>query len=249
MKIEKLNDNQIRCTLTREDLESRKIRLSELAYGSDKAKALFQDMMKQARAHFGFDSGSSPLMIEAIPVSQDSIVLIITKVDEPEELDYRFAKFSPSGKDSQEDGGKHFTGADDVLDLFQKIRDAKAAADEKESDEKKTAGKIKKQAETEHAGDVNLMRAFFFDDLNLAIRAAHTLKGFYNGKNTLLKNADGYDLILQQSGATPENFNKVCNILTEFGTSNPVSAAAEAHMLEHGDVMIRHKALQTLAEL
>ena len=42
MKIEKINDRQIRCTLTKEDLASREIKLSELAYGSDKAKALFQ---------------------------------------------------------------------------------------------------------------------------------------------------------------------------------------------------------------
>ena len=30
MKIEKVNDNQIRCTLTREDLDSRHMKLSEL---------------------------------------------------------------------------------------------------------------------------------------------------------------------------------------------------------------------------
>ena len=40
MKIEKLNDHQIRCTLTSEDLATRNIKLSELAYGSEKAKAL-----------------------------------------------------------------------------------------------------------------------------------------------------------------------------------------------------------------
>lgn len=38
MKIEKINDNQIRCTLTSDDLASREIKLSELAYGTDKAK-------------------------------------------------------------------------------------------------------------------------------------------------------------------------------------------------------------------
>ena len=48
MKIEKINDNQIRCTLTREDLENHQIRLSELAYGTEKAKSLFRDMMQQA---------------------------------------------------------------------------------------------------------------------------------------------------------------------------------------------------------
>lgn len=38
MKIEKVNENQIRCTLTREDLAERQIKLSELAYGTEKAK-------------------------------------------------------------------------------------------------------------------------------------------------------------------------------------------------------------------
>ena len=38
MKIEKINENQIRCTLTREDLESHQVKLKELAYGSEKAK-------------------------------------------------------------------------------------------------------------------------------------------------------------------------------------------------------------------
>ena len=44
MKIEKINENQIRCTLTREDLESHQVNLKELAYGSEKAKKLFRDM-------------------------------------------------------------------------------------------------------------------------------------------------------------------------------------------------------------
>jgi adapter protein MecA 1/2 len=250
MKIEKINDNQIRCTLTSEDLESRRIRLSELAYGSEKAKALFHDMMKQAQANFGFDSGSSPLMIEAIPVSKDSIVLVITKVDEPEELDYRFAKFSPSGQDKQEDGGKRFSGADDVLDLFQKIHDAKQAAAGGD-----TAGKGNSETDADSSADkkepddVNLLRAFSFASLEPAIRAAKSLNGFYSGENTLLRSERGYELILRQSEMTPANFNKVCNILTEFGTSTPVSAAMEAHMLEHGDVMITKNALQTLADL
>ena len=38
MKIEKVNDNQIRCTLTKEDLADRQLKLSELAYGTEKAK-------------------------------------------------------------------------------------------------------------------------------------------------------------------------------------------------------------------
>ena len=67
MKIEKVNDHQIRCTLTKEDLADREIKLSELAYGTDKAKDLFRDMMQQASFEFGFEAEDIPLMIEAIP--------------------------------------------------------------------------------------------------------------------------------------------------------------------------------------
>ena len=50
MKIEKVNDHQIRCTLTQQDLASRHLKLSELAYGTEKAKMLFQDMMQHKKS-------------------------------------------------------------------------------------------------------------------------------------------------------------------------------------------------------
>lgn len=96
MRIEKVNDNQIRCTLTGEDLASRNIRVSELSYGSDKAKSLFRDLMQQASLMYNFDSEGMPLVVEAIPLNESCIVLLVTKVEDPEELDTRFASFSPS---------------------------------------------------------------------------------------------------------------------------------------------------------
>ena len=54
------------------------------------AKLLFRDMMQQAAYEFGFEANDIPLMIEAIPISSDSVILIVTKVEDPEELDTRF---------------------------------------------------------------------------------------------------------------------------------------------------------------
>ena len=42
-------------------------------------------------------------MIETIPLAEDSIMLLITKMDDPEELDTRFAKFAPDDDDLDED--------------------------------------------------------------------------------------------------------------------------------------------------
>ena len=52
----------------------RQIKLSELAYGTEKAKMLFRDMMQQAAYEFGFEADDIPLMIEAIPLSADTII-------------------------------------------------------------------------------------------------------------------------------------------------------------------------------
>ena len=95
MKIERINDNQIRCTLTSLDLSSRGINLTELAYGSEKARNLFREMIQQAAKEVGFEAEDIPLMVEAIPLSSESIMFIVTKVEDTEELDTRFSKFSP----------------------------------------------------------------------------------------------------------------------------------------------------------
>ena len=97
MKIEKISETQIRCTLSRQDLAERDLKISELAYGSDKAKDLFRELMVQASYECGFEAEDIPLMIEAIPVSGDCIVLVITKVEDPEETENHLAKFFSKG--------------------------------------------------------------------------------------------------------------------------------------------------------
>ena len=53
MKIERISDNQIRCTLNKEDLEGKETLLSELAFGSEKAKGLFRELMNKAATELG----------------------------------------------------------------------------------------------------------------------------------------------------------------------------------------------------
>ena len=100
MRIEKINDKQIRCTLNQNDLKEREIEISELAYGSAKAKALFRDLIQQASYECGFDAENIPLMIEAIPLLPEALILLVTKVEDPDELDTRFSTFTEEDWDS-----------------------------------------------------------------------------------------------------------------------------------------------------
>ena len=216
MKIERINENQIRCTLTREDLSSREIKLSELTYGSEKTKMLFQDMMQQAFLDCGFEANNTPLMIEAIPLSMDSIILIITKVDDPEELDSRFSRFSSDeGNDSwgQNTSSSSLTGVDDILDLIAKLSQIRREANRKSEEAASPAVQEEAAVQSTETGKLSeeellkLSRFFLFRDLGNIIRAAHAADPSYDGPNTLFKNPDGSGVSVNNpavNGADPK---------------------------------------------
>ncbi len=277
MKLERLNENQIRCTLTSEDLASRHIRLAELAYGSEKARSLFRDMMTQARTKLGFDAENIPLMIEAIPVSSDSIILVITKVEDPEELDTRFARFAPNpGSDAK--NTPPIEDADDILNLIQKLYDAKKQASSPENAEEgpdstsassgKSSGSVPSakpgtrrrtnpgrstaaKGNVQGTQELDFVRLYRFGTLDEVIAGAAALGSSYEGENTLYRtNGDlPYTLVLHKSELTPDAFNRVCNRLADYGESAPCTGAHEAWLREHGRVIRAGDAVQTLRNL
>ena len=257
MKIERLNENQIRCTLSKEDLANRQIKLSELAYGSDKAKKLFHDMMTQASNEVGFEAGDIPLVIEAIPVSSECIILIVTKVEDPEELDTRFAKFSPTtislDHDDPSDTGKKqnaLHGAADILDLFKKISE-EIIGSSPVSQSKEMPLPEAVPEETKENTNVDFTKIYAFHKLEDICRYSEVIHTRYNSNNTLYKDPkDGYYyLTLTKGKCSPEIFNKVCNIATEYGEYVPVSDSSVAYFNEHFKVIIKNKAVQKLANL
>ncbi len=257
MKIEKVNDHQIRCTLTKADLADRELKISELAYGTEKAKNLFRDMMQQASFEFGFEAEDIPLMIEAIPLNSECIVLIITKVEDPEELDTRFSKFAPSVHDSDSNSEEIINniseGADDVLDLFKKIQDGNYndLTENIDSSDSSTFNQLREVSETavKSMEIVDLTKIYSLDSISTVTRLAHVLKDFYRGTNSLYKNGNtgNYILIISKNDHTPEEFNKVCNMISEYAAAEKFTTASEAYLKEHCEIMIRDTAIQSLS--
>ena len=244
MKIERINENQIRCTLTSFDLSVRDLNLGELAYGSEKAKKLFQEMIQKASKEVGFDAEEIPLMVEAIPLSNESIMLIITKIEDPEELDTRFSKFSPA---SEEETVPPLTselleGAEGILELFSRTMDKKT--------EKKPATPGQPVLE-EKAGHQPVLRVFTFQTLDQICHASRIAGPLCTSPNTLYKNPANkrYYLVLHEAVGLEDAFHRICNLLSEFGEAVKTSPASEAYYEEHYDTIVREHALQSLAAL
>ena len=241
MKIEKISEFQIRCTLTSEDLADRHIRLSELAYGSEAARQLFHDMMLQARKQVGFDADNIPLMIEAIPVSPDSIMLVITKVNNPEELDTRFAKFAPSDNNKPSWEAKPaLEGADAILNLLQKSSKHSSASDSKNMEK-----------DPEVIMNIDFVRLYKFRDIDSIIEASNSLTEEYTGINTLYMTGGEYpySLIIHKTAHSAVEFNRICNTISEYGVGAQCSTSRELSLNEHAKTVIANNALQELQKL
>ena len=303
MKIERVNENQIRCTLNQADLASRQLKISELAYGSEKAKELFRDMMQQASYEVGFEADDIPLMIEAIPISSDCIVLIITKVENPEELDTRFSKFSPlddgeydydddySDIETIDDNSYNDTSVpptagdeldadtkttseggiigDDLMNLFSKVRDylnnskentvstgSRHTAPDTTAIPEEFANSDRSSSDnnTEHkapAAPVPKTRIYSFESMDDFIDASKVINHIYNDPSYLYKKSgsDRYYLIMQRCCCSSVDFNKVCNILSEYALKETSNEALFAFFKEHGDCIIAKHAINVAANL
>ncbi len=245
MRIEKISDKQIRCTLTQADLQNHHINIGELAYGSEKARSLFQEMLSQASKEFNFHAENIPLMIEAVPMSGDNLVLLITKVEDPDEIDTRFSRFSPSIDD--EDFSGDFadieaafsdTKADEIIEEFNRLCEEHIDLDEESGD-------------PDNANEPDFFRIYAFSSIDEICRASRALQDAYDANNSLYKDPqhNRYYLVLHKGDHSPQTFNKICNILSEYAESVHSNAGTESYYKEHFTLILAAHALQSLKKL
>ena len=279
MKFERINENQIRCTLNETDLANRDLQLAELAYGTEKAKALFRDMMQQASYELGFEAEDIPLMIEAIPVNKDCLILIITKVEDPDELDTRFSRFSkPIAIDMEE------TEDETEEDEYEEDEDE---TDEEDSDEtEEVTNETEKKAETiidflkELDADLsastqksvastpttnrpstntrkgttnkNPYKVFVFKTLTDVIQACKAVSYKNSIPSKLYKNPNrhNYYLIVQYDDSiSVEQYIRLSSILIDFGREEQNTYAIDSYLKEHCSILVPKNAIDSLANL
>ena len=243
MKIERISENQIKCTLTKEDLFARQLKVSELAYGSEKVKELFVEICRKAFVECNFVADDMPLMIEAIPVSPDCLVLVMTKVEDPEELDARFSSFTSVPDETDPVlSNEERVYADEVIGCMEHLNKLLGNP---------LASKI---FAPEHGEDVpeisvkRLSKVYAFESLDDVIRLAKDIFRIYKGENTLFKDTENgiYYLVVNMSEHTPEQFNKVCNIISEYATVEKPGVIDIEFFKEHFEVIVKDKAVQVL---
>ena len=176
---------------------------------------------------------------------------IITKVEDPEELDTRFSKFAPSVHDGEltlsgliGDVVQSLAGnGEEIAELFKKMQ---------QHNDKEVPALTADSSEENAVDDKATGSIFYeFDSLNETIRACRSVKTAYVGDSILYKNTreNRFILYLYNVDSSAEDFAKVCNILSEYAGKVHDNGYYKFYVKEHFDILIGESAVSSLAEI
>ena len=150
-------------------------------------------MMARAYEDFGFETENVPLMIEAVPLSSESIMIVVTKVEDPAQIEEKLDAIGerPTHRSSKE------PEEDRMADLALMERE-EAPAKEKESSKKVKS------------------LTYLFADFDTVCMAAHRLQPIFIGDSSLYKYNDNYFLVLNKNKKAHKKGEGVVGILDEF---------------------------------
>ena len=231
MKIERVSDNQIKFILTESDLSERNMRLHELSYGSEKAQELFREIMERATTECDFHTTSeTPLIIEAIPVSRDGIMIIVTKVASQEDLEDRLGY--PPVVGSLKNGGSG-------------PKKKKPERPDADNAMRPPGSRPFMRPPNREAKTPPEQIIFEFASLDTATSACGRLYGNFAGGSSLYKFSGKYYLVIENSrfmlSESQEGYAK------EYGSRLANSDISKTFLVEHGEAIVASNAVGILS--
>ena len=160
-------------------------------------------------------------------------------MEDPEELDTRFSRFTPSGESDplNVEALEKLDGADEFFNLLNKVKEAAAGT--------KSSGKESKEEPTAPSFSVRL---FSFDSLDGVIRASRLIAPAYKGANTLYKDGTENVFLLRLHRQSIQQTNSTRFAICFQNMAHPEKADSTvlAFLEEHCDILISADAVQKL---
>lgn len=229
MKIELGSPNQIRCFMTSADLKFRNIDLQNFYYGTPGFRNLYKEITDYAYRTFGFSSDNGPMLTEVIPMRDNSLIILITKVDEADELDGRFSDFStPPDEENNMIMEPITTG-----NLFGDIKPVSDIGDTPVSSRDSVSSVL-----------------FHFQSIDALVEFASEFGSNFEGVNHLYQDANsGFSLIIEPWNCPKQDYLAFLNRLSDYAHQVPIAGFGIISYQEHNELLISSCALQTLAEI
>jgi adapter protein MecA 1/2 len=245
MQIDKISDDEIRCTLSGEDLKAGKIDIKSLAYGTRDEKELISRILAEAEHSCGFYiRDGDRYKAEIIPLAGGSL-----EVD----VNYR-PSVIPAGNVGKTDAVSGLSAA--LHSLLHEAGEEDGGDSAGGAAGEETSGKEEADSMDQNRNDsvrdfVRLNRMFVFPSISKAHEAAAAIPGFSGDSALYQSSEDGsYHLILTMKDRKAiEDEQKSLITLSEYATQEVVTPSKLQSLSEHGTLLIPEHAVEKLAQI
>ena len=237
MKVERINNNQIRFIFMAQDLAERGININDILTRSpNKTQGLFQEITTLLSEEYEFSSAGVPLMFEAT-MMRDTLSVLVTKMAQGDG-----AGFGAGGEINQGFAGM----VNDVMAQISGQQHFQPYADTNIY----PPNPVKPPPNQKNVRQVPPPKidyvSFAFPNIDDMATAAARIDDTYKGRSHVYKMDGKYHLLLQNIGRDDYSTKKIEKLLHEFGQKQPLSPLSYSIMQEHGEVVIAENAIGSL---
>lgn len=248
MKIKRINENTISCTITPEDLKANGFELDDFFDRKKEAVEFIRQTVAQVAISENFDLQGEMTTMRVSVLPDHSLNLLITREDTQDGAAREVRRIArdifdsiaskaaeKAGEKAGEQEEKDISASDSLMkSLLSEI------SEDKESSDKDSMEKAKKPM----PGD-SYMFSFFsvrdaMDCCKVFAQTRPVLSSLY-----YLREDDTYFLIIRRMITTPGNFEKAVLAANEFGELVTSERKFIAFVTEHGECIARNNAIET----
>jgi len=233
MKVEMINQNQMRVVFKAQDLKERNINTSDMfSQNNNKVQELFREITAVLQDEYGFTTFGTPLMFEAT-MAQGVFSVVVTRV---------------AGSDEDTDDEFGDTKDNLMADFYNLMKNIPLGVGASpgidiEGDVPSSRPKRNIRRAKRPAGEYVV---FSFKSIDETATAASFVEDGYIGSSRLFKMNGKYMLLLQNRGHDVQSTKRFEKKLGEFGQKEITSQITLSQMKERGEVVIATDAVNKL---
>ena len=236
MKIERIDDKTVKCFLSNEELEEYEIDYKDFVTRSEKAKEVVQEIIEQAEEEVGYKPPKYAFDLQIMMLPDEGLVLVFS---EKEPLENK-------------NGAQLLQALQEMKRVFEEKKaeinaNLEKSAQAEEASENAKNGKGKKSKKGAAEAQKPQFAIFAFRNIGRVIAYAAVLPANLRIDSTLYRLEDGTCYVyVQKGGASYERYSRACIQAMEFAALYAADEQKVRYLEEHGECLIREKALKKL---
>ena len=219
MKYKKINEATVQCIITAEDMLEYGLTLSDIFERNEKGEGFLRDIIERAHDEVGYTINGENIAMQITPIQNQGLMVTFTN-----------------------------EGPAAFRDILQHLKEVLQGVSAELSKQEDAGHQALLSGQSGQAYDDD-RRMFVFSTLHQVMQYTASIPAGLSVKSCLYKVDESYYLVLEKNRLSYKMFNKISAQAVEFGNLIAVSDERMRYLEEHGECLIKDRAVSKLRKI